>query len=208
MTLRDLTLEGLEQSLNRLLALDPEARQRLAGLHGRVIRIDLLGTGIRLNFVPGHDGRLQIVGGSEVVPDCTLSGSPIDLLRASNHTSGHAQLFAGRVQIDGDTSIAQRFSEALARIDIDWEEQLTKLTGDIAAHEIARAARALGRKGGRLGQSARDNLSEYLTEEARLLPHRFEVEDFLEDVDSVRDAVDRIAARIALLEQRKAGEQT
>ncbi len=207
MTLRDLTLEGLEQSLNRVLMLDPEACRRLAELHGRVIRIDLRGTGVQLNFAPGHDGRLQIVGGPELVPDCALSGSPIDLLRASDHDSGHAQLFAGRVHIDGDTGVAQRFSDTLARIDIDWEEQLAKLTGDIAAHEIARRARMLGRSGERLGQSARDNLSEYLTEEVRLLPHRFAVDDFLEDVDQLRDAVDRLEARIALLEQRKAGEQ-
>jgi ubiquinone biosynthesis protein UbiJ len=207
MSLRDLALEGLEQTLNRILDLDPDARVRLAALHGRVIRIELRGAGIELNFVSGHDGRLQLLGTIEGPPDCTLSGSPIDLIRASDKTEGPAQLFAGHVRIDGDTALAQRFSEALAGIDIDWEEQLSHLTGDIAAHEIGRGVRALQREGGRVGRSARDNLSEYLTEEARLLPHHLEIEDFLRDVDTLRDDAERLEARIALLEARMGGDK-
>lgn len=207
MTARDLALEGLQQALNGLLALDPESLGRLAALHGRVIRVVLEGTGIRLHFVPGHDGRLQLLGRVEGEPDCTLSGSPLDLVRASDRSEGPAQLFAGHVRIDGDAGVAQRFSEALAGLDIDWEEQLSHLVGDIAAHEIGRGARAARDEGERLGRSARDNLSEYLTEEAQLLPHRFQVEDFLKDVDTLRDDVERLAVRIALLERSRGGEE-
>ena len=206
MTMRDLALEGLEQGLNRLIGLDPEARRRLAVLHGRVVCIDLRGTGIRLYFVPGHDGRLQVLGSLEGEPDCTLSGSPFDLMRAGDSTDGASQLFSGRVTIEGDTSTAHRFSEAMAALDVDWEEQLSRLTGDIAAHEIGRGVRALLREAERIGRSSRENLSEYLTEEARLLPHRFEVEDFLAEVDRLRDDTERLEARIDLLEKKRRGD--
>lgn len=203
MTMRDLALEGLEQGVNRLIGLDPGAGRRLASLHGRVIRIDLTGTGIRLNFVPGHDGSLKLLGSIEGEPDCTLAGSPFDLIRSRDSSQGPAQLFSGRVRIEGDTRTAQRFSEALGGLDIDWEEQLSRLTGDIAAHEIGRSVRAALREGSRIRRRARDNLSEYLTEEARLLPHRFEVEEYLAGVDEVRDDCERLAARISLLERKK-----
>jgi len=206
MTIRDLVLESLEQAVNAVIALDADAARRLARLHGRVIRIELVGPDIQLNFIPGHDGRIRLLGSIEGEPDCTLAGSPFDLVRASDKTEGPAQLFAGHVRIEGDTGLAQRFSEALAGLDIDWEEQLSHLTGDIAAHEIARGARAARREGERIGRSTRDNLSEYLTEEARLLPHRFEVEDFLEAVDALRDDAARLEARIALLEKRRSGD--
>jgi ubiquinone biosynthesis protein UbiJ len=205
MTLRDLALEGLEQTLNRLTALDPQARRRLAALHGRVIRLELSGVGLRFHFVPGHDGALQLLGSIEGEPDCSLIGSPLDLMRASDKTEGPAQLFAGHVRIEGNTDVAHRFSEALGGLDIDWEEQLSHLTGDIAAHEIGRGVRAASAEGRRVGRSARDNLAEYLTEEARLLPHPFEVEDFLREVDTLRDDTERLAARIALLEARGKG---
>lgn len=202
MTFRDLTLEGLERAINALLALDPVASGRLASLHGRVVCIRLTGIDLRINVVPGHDGRVQLLGSIEGDADATLSGSPFDLMRASDKERGHAQLFAGNVQIDGDSGVALRFSEALGGLDIDWEEQLSHLTGDVVAHEVGRGVRAAQSEGERLGRSTRENLSEYLTEEARLLPHRFEVEDFLADVDELRDDVDRLAARIALLEKR------
>ena len=95
--------------------------------------------------------RIETFGAGDVV---RLAGSPIDLLRASDKTSGHAQLFAGNVRIDGDTSIAHRFSDALGGLDIDWEEQLSQLTGDIAAHEIGRGVRAARREGERLSPGA------------------------------------------------------
>lgn len=208
MTMRDLALEGLEQALNQLIGLDPQAGQQLATLHGRVICIDLAGTGMRLNFVPGHDGRVQILGDTEGEPDCILSGSPLDLMRAGDSAKSARQLFAGHVRIEGDSQTAHRFSEALAGLDIDWEEQLSHLTGDIAAHEIGRGVRAVLREGERIGRSNRENLSEYLTEEARLLPHRYEVEDFISDVDTLRDDCERLAARIALLEQKQRGNAT
>jgi len=204
MTIRDLALESIERACNAVIALDPESGRKLATLHGKVVRIALTGVGIELNFVPGHDGRVQLLGSIEGEPDATLRGSPIDLLRASDRDDGHAQLFAGHVQIDGDTGVAQRFSDALGGLDIDWEEQLSAYTGDALAHEIGRGTRNARHEAGRLGRSARDNLSDYLTEEARLLPHRYEVEDFLADVDTLRDDVDRLEARITLLEKRRA----
>ncbi|MCB1775093.1 MAG: SCP2 sterol-binding domain-containing protein [Gammaproteobacteria bacterium] len=206
MTIRDLALEGIEQSINGLLALDPVALQRLARLHGRCVGLQLDGIGLTLYFVPGHDGRLQLLGSIEGEPDCTLSGSPLDLVRAGDEDHGHAQLFAGNVRIDGDTALAQRFSEALAGLDIDWEEQLSRLTGDIAAHEIGRGVRAAARQGERMRDVTAANLSEYLTEEARLLPHPFEVDQFLTDVDTLRDDVARLEARIALLEKAGPGD--
>ena len=207
MTMRNLALEGLEQVLNQLLGQDPETGRKLAALHGRTIRIDLRGTGLVLNFVPGRDGRLQVLGGIEGEPDCVLSGSPLDLVRAGDSSEGVKQLFSGRLTIEGDTQVAHRFSEALGGLDIDWEEQLARLTGDIAAHEIGRGVRMLLREGARIGSSSRENLSEYLTEEARLLPHRFELEEFIDEVDRLRDDSERLAARIALLERTRNGDE-
>ena len=199
--MRDFALASIERSLNALIGLDPDATAKLAMLHGRTIRIDLKGADVVLDLVPGHDGRIRVAGSIEGEPDATLSGSPIDLLRASDRQDGYAQLFGGKVRIDGDTALAQRFSDALGGLDIDWEEQLSHLTGDIAAHEIGRGVRAAQRESRRLANSAGDNLSDYLTEEARLLPHRYEVDEFLDQVDTLRDDVERIEARIALLEK-------
>ncbi len=202
MTIRDLALETLEGLINRLLALDPAAMRRLAGWHGRVIAIALRGTGITLYFIPDQAGRLQLLGRYEGEPDCTIEGSPLDLMRASDPEQGSAQLFAGHVRIHGDTELAHRFSETLGGLDIDWEEQLSRYVGDIAAHELAGLARRAREQGRETGGRMQQYLSEYLTEEARLLPSPHELEAWIREVERTRDDVERLAARIRLLEPR------
>ena len=44
-----------------------------------------------------------------------------------------------------------------------------------------------------------DNIREYLQEESRDLPSRYEVDRFTADVDALRDDVDRLAARVGRL---------
>jgi len=204
MTIRDLALQGIESTLNKLIDLDGHAAPRLARFHGQVIGIALRGTGLTFYFIPDEQGRLQVFGSHEGEPDALIEGSPIDLMRASDEQQGAAQLFAGHVSMSGDTELAHRFSEILGGLDIDWEEQLSKLVGDVAAHEIGRAAREMKHEGERIGGIWQQNLSEYLTEEARLLPHPFEVEDWLGEVEKTRDDVERLIARVNLLENKKA----
>jgi ubiquinone biosynthesis protein UbiJ len=199
MSTRDLALAGIEQAINTVIGLDPAAADRLSRLHGRVIAIRLTGLGLELIFVPGPDGRLQLLGSIEGEPDCRLSGSPLDLMRSGDKKDGPAQLFAGRVTIEGDVELAQRFGEIIGGLDIDWEEQLSRLTGDVFAHEIGTAARKAARWGRRSADVLGTDLAEYLTEEARLVPHRNELETFLDDVDRLRDDLARLEARVQRL---------
>lgn len=202
MSTRDLALAGIEQAINTVIGLDPAATERLARLHGRVIAIRLSGVGLEFIFVPGPDGRLQLLGSIEGEPDCRLSGSPLDLMRSGDKQDGPAQLFAGRVTIDGDVELAQQFGDVLGGLDIDWEEQLARLTGDVFAHEVGTIARQVGRWGRRSSDILGQDLAEYLTEESRLVPHRHEVDAFLDEVDRLRDDLARLEAHVARLETK------
>lgn len=208
MSTRELVLSGIEQSINTLLKMDPAARSRLARDHGRVIALNLRGLELTLYFVPGHDGLLQLLGSMEGEPDCTLSGSPLDLIRSGDKEAGAGQLFAGHVSITGDTGLAHNFGATLANLDIDWEEQLSRFTGDIAAHQLGRGTRGLASYLAQSKQTLESNLAEYLTEEARLLPHPYEVEEFLNEVDRLKDDTERLLARFARLQQETAQGQS
>ena len=65
---------------------------------------------------------------------------------------------------------------------------------------FARDALDFGR---RAGDTFARNISEYLTEESRDLPVRIEVEEFLDGVDRLREAVDRLDARVAAAERSR-----
>jgi len=202
MSIRDLALHTIESTLNTLIDLDSQAAKRLARFQAQVIAIQLKGTGITLYFIPDQLGHLQVMSRFEGEADCILAGSPLDLMRASDKKQGSAQLFAGHVTLTGDTELGHRFSEILGNLDIDWEEQLSKIFGDVAAHEAGRVARDTQAYGRGVVNTLQENISEYLTEEARLLPHRFEVEDWLQDIEQTRDGVERLIARVSLLENK------
>jgi len=199
MTLTDLSLASLESALNHCISLDPYAQPKLAAFHGQVIAIHLRGPEITLYLIPDEVGGLQILRKIDGKPDCTLSGSPLDLLKSADDRQGARQLFAGHLVMEGNTELAHRFGEILGGLDIDWEEQLSKLTGDIVAHRIGQSARSAASYLQGREQRIRENLSEYLTEEARLLPSTYELEDFANQVDQLRDDTERLSARILRL---------
>jgi len=197
----DAVLAALEATVNRYIALDPEGAERLADLHGRIIVIEVSGFGTRLFVIPGTN-RLQLYGDYAGEPECLMRGSPLALARLGTAKQKENQLFSGEVQIEGDTHLAQAFGDLLRGLDVDWEEQLSVLVGDGLAHWVGTGIRAAGRWGRRTGDILAEDVKEYLQEEARLLPSRYEIQGYLDDVDHLRDATERLAARIERLAAR------
>ena len=82
-----------------------------------------------------------------------------------------------------------------------WKRNFRRVTGDVAAHYLAGFARDALAFGRRAGDTLARNAAEYLTEESRDLPVRIEVEEFLADVDRLRESVDRLEAQIGVAER-------
>ena len=133
--------------------------------------------------------------------DATLSGTPLSLLRLAG-PAPEAALRGGAVHIEGDAEVAQTFSELLQAAQPDLEEELSRVVGDVAAHQIGNAARTALGFARRAHDTLLQNVSEYLQEEGRDVPNRTEAEEFLHGVDRLRDDVDRLEARLKLLEAR------
>jgi ubiquinone biosynthesis protein UbiJ len=197
----DPIVAGLEQGINRYLALDPEGAERLASLNGRVICIEVAGFGTRLYLIPSGK-EIQVFGDYAGEPDCVLSGTPLALARIGLAERKADRLFSGEVRISGDTHLAQQFGGVLAGIAVDWEEQLSRVTGDPIAHQAGSAMRAVRRWGRRSVDTLAQDTKEYLQEEGRLVPTRYEIQLFLDAVDTLRDDIERLAARVERLTKR------
>jgi ubiquinone biosynthesis protein UbiJ len=134
-----------------------------------------------------------------VTADASLSGSPMGLM---NLASKQATSIAGSsVRIEGDAEVAQGFSELLKQAKPDFEEELSRVVGDVAAHQLGNTARSLLGFGKRVGDTLLQNIGEYLSEEGRDVPSKTEAEEFNRDVDVLRDDVDRLEARLMALER-------
>lgn len=201
MTLSALAYAGLEAALNGYLNLDANARRQMEKLHGRVIAIEILGLGRTAYLVPGP-GKVQVLEVFAGAPDVCISGTPLALAKLSDHDAGSRQLFSGDVEISGDTELAHQMGRILGTMDIDWEEQLSRFTGDLIAHRVGNLFRAARDWGVDSSATLRLDIQEYLQEELRLLPCRLEIESFLVDVDTLRDDVERLQARLIRLQRQ------
>lgn len=195
MSLPQFFTASLETALNNYLALDPDIMQRFADFEGRVIAIEILGLNETLYLFPGMDG-FMVMTEFDGDADTTLSGTPMALAKLGITDDAAKSLFAGEVIISGDTRLGHQFKKILAQLDIDWEEQLSKLVGDLAAHQLGNAARDFAKWFSRSKSSLQMDLGEYLQEEARLVATKPEIDRFVRGVDELRDAVERLEARI------------
>lgn len=191
-------LAMLEQAVNAAIVLDPKTVSRLARLEGKVIAIELSGTGITLTLQPTIEGKLRLMGDYDGEVDTTLRGAPFALLRMSSGRTGEG-LFRGGVDIDGDVELGTQIQRIFEQLDIDWEEHLSRLTGDIIAHQIGNTVRGLFAWGERTAEHLGRDTADYLQEERDVLPVDWEVEEFIKGVDTLRSGVDRIEARIKRL---------
>ncbi|MFQ5487950.1 MAG: SCP2 domain-containing protein, partial [Gammaproteobacteria bacterium] len=141
----------------------------------------------------------------EEPPHTVLKGTPLTLLKMVMETE-QAQRFPEELEIAGDVETARRFQSLLGGLEIDWEEQLSRIVGDVAAHQAGNALRTLHRWCRQAGAHLEQDTVEYLREEKDLLPYRDEMEDFLAAVDVLRDDTERLALRVERLQQRLAGQ--
>ncbi len=193
--LQPLAEAALQGAFDAWLAADTAAAARWRGLEGHVVAIEVLGLGLRFALRP-EGGRVRVLAADADEAEVTVAGAPLALARMA--AAGHAP--AGQVRITGDVALARTLEAALKGSPVDWEGLAARWLGDIPARQLGRAARAgLAWARDAAGRLARDAV-EHLTEEARDLPPRAELEGFLDAVDRLRDDVERLEARIARLE--------
>ena len=202
MKVPEILIATIESAFNRLLSLDPEAAAQLAELEGRIICLQLDGLAIQLYLFPSVDD-VMILEAYDGVADTTIQGTPVALARLGLTSDKQAEMFEGDVKITGDLKLGRKFNRLFASLDIDWEEQLSKVVGDMAAHTLGNITRHLFSWHQRNEQSMKMNTTEYLQEEIRYIPSQNQADSFYHDVDQLRDDVARIEARINKLEQKQ-----
>ena len=194
-------LRQLAIIFNRNIAQSGRARTLAEQLEGRSLALRLEATALSFFFIV-RDGRMTIETQHEGEADATLAGTPLALLSLMGPGAAD-RLRGSAIRIAGDAEVAQRFQELLQQAQPDFEEELAGVFGDVAAHQMANFARGLFDWGRKAADSLALNVSEYLQEEGRDVPTRIELEEFLEAVDHLREAADRVEARLGRLEARR-----
>lgn len=193
-----IVLSPVASLLNRQIQAQTNARMLCESLNGTTTSIQLRSTPL-VAYLLIDSGQVTLAAASDRLPDVAITGSLFSLLQLAG--SGNEELIRrGDLELTGDAHVAGQLQKLLALARPDAEEELSRLVGDVAAHGIGEFARGIGRWGRDAGGTLRQNLSEYLQEESRAVPSRYEIDRFRGRVELLRDDVARLEARIRRLE--------
>jgi ubiquinone biosynthesis protein UbiJ len=103
------------------------------------------------------------------------------------------------VQIEGNARLAQEVLYLARHLRWDFEEDLSRLVGDAAAHTMAGAARRFAAWQADALQRLGEGFMEYAAEESRLLAPRAQFAAFSAEVARLRDALERMEKRLERL---------
>lgn len=185
----------IESVLDGAIALDPETRERLAALEGRAISMTFKGTGLAMRMVV-DDGRLRIGPADTDTSALSLAATPGTLLSMFLRRGDDSAMAPGQIDISGDAELARRLEQIATRFAPDVDEAFSRAFGDVLGFQVARQFR---RALTVMQRSARDLATDsvdFLRDESRDLVARPELDDFLDEVDRIRDRGDRLDARV------------
>ena len=192
--------QALEFALNRAVALDPQLPAQLIELEGRSIEL--------LLQAPALAARITVDGGAlrvgpaqpESEPDLSLSATLGALVLRVLPGAGAAT--PGRMKIAGDIALAQALQRLVQNYSPDLEAALSSRLGEVLGVQVAKAFKA-GIEGAQRGaRELAEAGAEYLRVERRDLLGTDALQAFCEDVDRLRDGVERAEQRLQRLRTR------
>jgi len=182
--------QALEAALNQAMHLDLEEGQALEALPTSVItlQIDPLKTPF---YCLLNEQQISVQSHLNGPADASIQGGISDWL-ALNQEHPKLEVF----QLSGDQELAERFLKALAAIEIDWEEHLASLTGDLIAFKIGHGVRSYIDLKRRQRDYIQQAIKEYLQFEIEAVPTKSQVQHFNQDVQELSQQLDALEARI------------
>ena len=209
---RPITSAAICHGINHVLAGEPWASAELAKHAGKAIALEMpFGrfavqiTNSGLLEAVRHADSTEISDGEAVPPIrtalvLTISSQALSTLLTS---SGPIRENAFKsVTIAGDADLAQLLGRLAGQLRWEYEEDLSKIIGDAPAHFAVAQGKKIASAGKAAGRDLLENAVEYLSEEKKVLLNQRDFAIHKNQLMELRDSVERLDKRIALLQQR------
>jgi len=181
--------------LNRMLAREQWARERLAPFAGRVARFEA--PPFTLAFRIDESG---VFADSERAEPAVTVGADLAALPLA---LGDPQAMMRNVSLKGDADFAQALAFVLQNLRPEPEEELSRFVGDVAAQRIVGFLRSSASHWRELAERMLENSAHYLVTETPMIVGRDEVGEFNAEVARLRDDVARLEKRVELRERSR-----
>ncbi len=175
--------------LNHLINQNSWARAQLQPFGGKAVRFSIPPASATLTVL--EDGGMAMSGESATAEATVIIPLPVALRLLANDEGANTL-----ITLEGDTELATVLAKVLRSMQWEYEEDLSKLVGDVPAHKIAGFAREIFSAAKKQSVNVAEMFTEYWQEEQPLIAKKRHVEQFVKDVDTLRDDVERLHKRM------------
>lgn len=202
--LKPLAGRALQEGINRAIALDALTAERIASLEDRRVVLRLVNPALAMQLQV-RQGKI-LVGKVEegIEPDLGVRATISGLFAQLPGLRGAMPAKPGQVRIEGDAELAREVQKIVERFDPDFDEGFVRALGPVIGPQVARVLRRGFQEAQVVAKKLVRDAVDYAVEEQRDVLGKAELEAFFEDVDRLRDDVERAAARLQRLAGRSA----
>lgn len=170
------------------------AKPHLKPFAGQIITFDF--SLLRMSLIILEDGSLA-TSPDNALPNATVFIPPSLALRLVSGDA-HAKTL---IKVDGDVHVATEVSKVLQQMRWDIEEDISHITGDIAAYKIGEVTQSMFAQAKKQTTQLADMVTEYWQEEKPMIAKKRHVEAFNTEVDILRNDVERFQKKLEKLAQ-------
>ncbi|MBI5923281.1 MAG: hypothetical protein HY847_16735 [Betaproteobacteria bacterium] len=178
-------------ALNHLLQDARWARNRLAPFAGKALRLTL--PPLKFDLVVNAEGMFAPIDLENFDVEISFPADAPMLALAG------AESLYKAANISGSAEFADALGFVMRNLRWDFEEDLSRYVGDIAAHRVAGLFTAFDAWQQQARQHLAENLAEYLTEEQPTLAKASAVKAFAQEIDRLQGDLQQLEQRVALL---------
>ncbi len=183
-------------ALNHLLSQNSWAGPRLARFFGKTIRFDIVPFSVVLKV--SADGMLRPADdGASADARCVVAPSLLPRLALQEENAFQ------QITTEGDSALLAEIFFLARNLRWDAAEDLSKVTGDIAAERIVQTAGSVKQQVGDAAVNFARAAAEYWTEERPLIAKPEQLREFTRQVDILRDDIARMEQRVKRLSDSK-----
>ena len=181
-------------SFNRYLDCDPERAQVLQNINDKLLSITVKEANLTFSMQVQNKHFVEVDSCQE--SDASIIVSVHALSEKMAGRDQNQLLKDGTIEIQGDSHVASVFNKVMNEIEIDWQDVISKYTGDVVAYQIATGAKSVASAMRRFGENLRLDVRDYLQDDLQIAVTESEVDHFIEQVDDLRARTDRLEARL------------
>ena len=187
------------RGINHVLSSEPWATGELARHAGKTILLKLPVGDLCFEITPA--GLLAVSEASDT-SSLVLELSAKALSELTGSTGSLREQAFKAVKITGDADLAQLLGRLVGQVRWEYEEDLARLVGDATANFAVRQGKKFVSASKSAASDLLSNVVEYVSEERKVLLNQRDFIAHKNELNELRDAVDRMEKRIQILVQK------